>query len=147
MKPPLAPNTPQPARVLLKDLQDKFPVFRDCKPLAIGIDKQLLTRMPEINRKVLRIALGIHTNSLRYLKTMEKARLRVDLDGNDAGEVPDTHRVHAGKILRERSARNGERRALEQKNQDAARLAALEEAAQRERAEKLTQLAEKFSRN
>jgi ProP effector len=132
---------------LLKDLQDKFPVFRDCQPLAIGIDKQLLTRMPEINRKVLRIALGIHTNSLRYLKTMEKAKSRMDLDGNEAGEVPDTHRVHATKVLRERSAKNAERRALEVKAQETAKLAALEEKAKQERAEKLSQLAEKFSRN
>ncbi|MGI4849337.1 MAG: ProQ/FINO family protein [Janthinobacterium lividum] len=147
MKPnPQAPSTPQPARVLLKQLQDQFAVFRDCLPLAIGIDKQLLTRLPEINRKVLRVALGIHTNSLRYLKVMEKARLRRDLDGNEAGEVPDSHRVYASKVLRERSAKNAERRAEQQKAEEAARAAAMEEQAASQRAEKLSQLAEKFSR-
>ena len=74
----------------MKQLQEQFPVFRDCLPLAIGIDKQLLARLPDLSRKELRIALGIHTHSLRYLKTTEKATARVDLDGNPAGEIMAT---------------------------------------------------------
>jgi ProP effector len=40
----------QNARQLLKDLQEKFPVFRDSQPLAIGIDKQLMARLPGLER-------------------------------------------------------------------------------------------------
>jgi ProP effector len=69
------------ARQLLKELQEAFPVFRDCLPLAIGIDKQLLGRLPGVDRKTLRIALGMHTHSLRYLKSMTCATVRLDLDG------------------------------------------------------------------
>ena len=53
------PLPSQNARQLLKDLQEKFPVFRDSQPLAIGIDKQLMARLPGLERKPLRIALGI----------------------------------------------------------------------------------------
>jgi ProP effector len=141
-----SPQSPQPARVLLKQLQEQFAVFRDCQPLAIGIDKQLMTAIPGIQRKVLRIALGMHTNSLRYLKAMEKAQQRFDLDGKEAGEVPETHRTHATKILRERSARNAERRADQIKQEKAQRIAAEAEEAARQREEKLTQLAEKFAK-
>lgn len=56
------------ARSLLKTLQTEFPVFRESQPLSIGIDKQLLAQRPDLDRKILRVALGIHTNSLRYLK-------------------------------------------------------------------------------
>jgi hypothetical protein len=39
------------ARQLLKELQETFPVFRDSLPLAIGIDKQLQGRLPNVGRK------------------------------------------------------------------------------------------------
>lgn len=137
-------NTPDPtpspvqnARTLSKELQEKFAVFRDCMPLAIGIDKQLLARIPELDRKLLRIALGIHTNSLRYLKVMEKATVRFDLDGNAADEVTDVHRAHASKVISERFKKDAERR----KAQREAELQA------RQRTEKLGQLVEKFGRS
>jgi ProP effector len=133
------PNPAQTARVLLKELQEKFAVFRDYKPLAIGIDKQVLARIPGIERKVLRIALGIHTNSLRYLKGMEKATVRFDLDDNTTDEVTQAHRTHASEILRERFKKVAEQRKAQREAEEA------EEAA-RQRAEKLNQLAAKFSR-
>ena len=86
------PSPAQAARVLLKQLQADFEVFRQAKPLAIGIDKQLIARLPDVNRKVLRIALGMHTNSLRYLKAMEKATGRFNLEGQVDGEVTETQR-------------------------------------------------------
>lgn len=137
-----ASNSVQSARALLKELQEKFPPFRDCLPLAIGIDKQILERLPEVERKTLRIALGLHTNSTRYLKVMAKAAARFDLDGNAAGEVPEAHRTHAEETLRERFRKEAEQRKAERQAQQEA--AEAERLAQRH-AEKLTQLAAKFS--
>ena len=131
-------STPaQGARTLLKTLQSSFPVFNDYAPLAIGIDKQLLARRPDLERKVLRIALGMHTNSLRYLKTMEKATHRLGLDGNPGEEVTDEHRKHASEILRERFKKEAERRKAQREA----------EAQERQRAEKLSLLVEKFGKN
>ena len=131
-------NTPgQNARALLKSLQTSFPVFNDFAPLAIGIDKQLLARLPDIERKVLRIALGMHTNSLRYLKTIANASHRLDLDGNIGDEVTEEHRKHAAEVLRERFKIEAERRK------------ALREAEtlERQRLEKLNLLVEKFGKS
>ena len=133
----------QNARALLKTLQQSFSVFRDYSPLAIGIDKQLLARCSEIDRKTLRVALGIHTHSLRYLKVMEKATHRIDLDGNTGDEVTPEHRSHASEILRERFKKDAERRRAQREAETAARQA---EAAERQRAEKLSQLVEKFGK-
>jgi ProP effector len=133
----------QPAlspRALLKQLQQQFPAFRQCLPLAIGIDKQLLSRLPGLDRKTMRAALGIHTGSLRYLKVMEKATLRYDLDGTPGAEVTDVHRTHAKEVLQQRFKKEAERKKAER---DAA---AAEESA-RLRQEKLQALASKFSRN
>jgi ProP effector len=53
-----APAAPSP-RSLLKQLQTQFPAFRDFLPLSIGIDKQLLAVLPDLDRKTMRTALGI----------------------------------------------------------------------------------------
>ena len=129
-------TTGQKARALLKTLQETFPVFRDYSALAIGVVKLLLTQQPDLERKVLRLALGMHTNSARYLKTMEKARHRVDLAGNIVAEVPEEHRKHASEVIRERFKKDAERR-------KALREA---EALEKQRAEKLSQLVEKFGK-
>jgi ProP effector len=137
---PAAPAPAQSARALLKQLQQEFPAFRDCLPLAIGIDKQLLARMPGLDRKTMRAALGIHTGSMRYLRAMEKAKVRYDLDGTAGAEVTDTHRLHAKEQLQQRFKKEAERKKAE-------RDAAAAEEANRQRQEKLNALAAKFSRN
>ena len=68
---------------------------------------------------------------------------RVDLDGNPAGEVPEAHRTHAEETLRERFRKEAEQRKAQRKVEREAEEA--ERAAQR-RADKLNQLAAKFSR-
>ncbi|MBE2259062.1 MAG: ProQ/FinO family protein [Rhodobacteraceae bacterium] len=132
-----APIAVPNARQLLQELQAKFPVFRDCLPLAIGIDKQLLSRMSGLDRKPLRIALGIHTHSLRYLKAVARATTRVDLDGHPAGEITAIHRAHASDLLKERLQRQAEQRRQQRAS----------EALARQHAEKLGQLVEKFGRH
>lgn len=127
-------------RALLKLLQQQFPAFRNCLPLAIGIDKQVVARLPGVNRKIMRAALGIHTGSMRYLRAMEKATVRYDLDGNPGVEVTDTHRQHAKEQLQERFKKEAERKKAE-------REAAAQEEAERKRQEKLQQLASKFSKH
>ena len=139
------------ARSLLKQLQHQFPAFRNCLPLAVGIDKQLLARVPGLDRKTMRAALGIHTGSLRYLRAMEKATVRYDLDGVAGAEVSDTHRQHAKEVLQQRFKKEADRKKLEreasQAEREAERIAAQAEEANRLRQEKLLQLATKFSRN
>ena len=134
-----AAASPPSARTLLKQLQQQFPAFRDCLPLAIGIDKQILARLPDLDRKTMRTALGIHTGSLRYLRAMEKATVRFDLDGTAGAEVTDTHRAHAKETLQQRFKKEAERKKAERD------LAAAAEA-DKLRQEKLLLLASKFSR-
>lgn len=145
-----APNPVQAARALLKELQLAYPAFRDCLPLAIGIDKQLLQRQPELSRKTLRIALGQHTNSLRYLKTVEKATNRFDLDGQPGEAITEEHRVRAATLLRERFKKEADQRKAQRAAENAARIAAeatrVEEEAARLRSDKLNQLAAKFAK-
>lgn len=127
------------ARALLKLLQERFTVFRDVRPLAIGIDKQVLAVLPDLDRKALRTALRMHVGAARYLKAMEKASERFDLDGNAVAEVSAEHREHAAATLKERFRKEAEQRR--------AKLAAEKEAeAAEQRAQKLEQLAARFAK-
>ena len=129
-----ASNPIDTARALLKQIRETFPAFQQGKPLAIGIDKQLYAQMPGVDKKALRIALSLHTSTVQYLKSMEKATTRFNLDGTAAGDVDDAHRKHASDMLRERFKRATERKKAQQEAEKAERL----------HAEKLRQLSEKF---
>lgn len=145
-----APTPVQLARKMLKELQTEFAAFRDTLPLAIGIDKQLLTQKPDLNKKIMRIALGLHTKSPRYLQAMAKATTRFNLDGSTANEITEEHRSHASGILQQRSDKEEEIRKARRaafKNEAIAKRKASEAAeSDRKRAEKLQQLAAKFSK-
>ncbi|MBC7656025.1 MAG: ProQ/FinO family protein [Frankiaceae bacterium] len=146
--PPAAPAAPAPsARTLLKQFQQQFKAFRDCLPLSIGIDKQIIARMPGIERKAMRAALGIHTGSLRYLRAMEKATVRYDLDGTAGAEVTETHRTHAKETLQQRLKKEADRKKAERDAEKVEREAAQALEADKLRQEKLLQLASKFSRS
>lgn len=119
-------------------------MIQDCQPLAIGIDKQVIASQPDINRKLLRSALGIHTKSLRYLKTLQNAQTRFNLDGSAATEVSEEQRTLAAQTLRDHFKKQAEARRAEEAAQAAAAAA---QAAEQKHQEKLAQLAQKFARN
>ncbi|GAB4061419.1 ProQ/FinO family protein [Uliginosibacterium sediminicola] len=131
------------AKDLLKQLQQEFKVMREYLPLAIGIDKQLMALRPQINRKKLRAALGMHTHSLRYLKSIQAATQRFDLEGVAVGEVSEEQRALASKELFDRFKKRNEEHKASQAAKEKAEKAAR---AERERQEKLALLAKKFSR-
>ena len=116
---------------VLDSLVASFPVFRDAQPLAIGIHKTILERMPELTKAQVSRALKIHTGSTRYLKALSNAEQRFDLDGAPAGEVTAEQRDAATKLVKERFKKAAERRKAE------------EQAKQHQ--VKLQQLAEKFN--
>ena len=132
---------PKPARgnALLEQLQAEFPVFRDCKPLAIGIHKQLMERKPDLDKNKVRVALHGHTASTRYLKALTEGASRLDLDGQPSGEVTAEQQDVAVKTLRDRIKLVKERQKAEEAQRKANEEAAIRQA-------KLQQLAERFGK-
>ncbi len=131
------------ARALLARLAELSPTFRECRPVALRIDKAVAARFPDVDRKVVRAAMRLHTGSTRYLKALEKATHRFDLDGNEDGELSAEHREHAAQTLKERFAEVA-RRKREQAKEEAARQRA--EQAEQRKTEKLKQLVSKFAK-
>ena len=129
---------------VLKTLCDRFAVFREAKPLAIGIHKELMKAVPGLDTGKMRTAMRRHTGTTRYLKSVATGDDRYDLSGTPAGKISDEQKQQAAEALRERFKKGADqRRAEKQAHQESARAAARE----RERQEKLLALAQKFSRH
>lgn len=123
--PPRAPN------VVLDRLRSTFPVFLECRVLAIGIHTSIMERLPDISKTQLRAALKTHTASNRYLKALSQGKDRFDLDGKPDGMVTLEQRQQATEILRERFRKGAEQRKIQQR--------------EKQQQEKLLKLAEKFN--
>lgn len=139
-----ANETTAPARhALLETLAKDFPVFREMRPLALGIHKAILERCPELDPAQLRTAMKVHTASTRYLKALLTTRERFDLDGKPQGEVTDEQRDVANTQLRERFKKAADRRKAEELRK---RELLREQEGQQRRQQKLNELAARFNR-
>lgn len=107
-------------------LAEQFPACfttgKEAKPLKIGIFKDLAERLDgdtRVSRTLLRQALRRYTSSWKYLRCVEQGGQRVDLDGNECGELEQEHIDHAKETLAESRAKF-----LEKKKEQNAKAAA-----------------------
>jgi ProP effector len=61
--------------------------YRPHWPLKVGIAAAIPARCPDIERRMLKMALNAYANRIMYLRGLVEGAARVDLDGNPAGEV------------------------------------------------------------
>lgn len=90
-----------------------FTLEGEAKPLKIGIFQDLAERLsddPKVSKTQLRAALRQYTSSWRYLHGVKPGAVRVDLDGNPAGELDEEHVEHAKAALAESKAKVQARR-------------------------------------
>jgi ProP effector len=79
-------------------------------PLKLGVFQDLLERHPEAFKKdELKLAMGQHARSTRYLESVAAGHARHDLDGNPVEPVAPEHVHHAIlEVFRRRQARSRE---------------------------------------
>ena len=80
----------------------------EARPLKIGIFRDIVSRITEedgISKTQLRTALRMYNPSWRYLQRRQRRAKRVDLDGNDYGDLEAEHVEHARTQLTEAKAR------------------------------------------
>ena len=83
---------------------DCFIAAGEARPLKIGLFQELAARLADdtrVSKTLLRSALRQYTSSWRYLHGLRPGVLRVDLDGNPAGELTEEHVTHAKAALKE----------------------------------------------
>jgi len=85
--------TKQDMDAALARLAEAFPQtfvlekYRPHRPLKVGIAADIPARCPELERRVLSVALSVYTRRVMYLQSLVAGATRVDLDGNPVGEV------------------------------------------------------------
>src|SRR4029077_29205 len=82
------------------------------RPLKVGIAADILARCPALTRRELGPVLSVYAKRLMYLQSLVAGAIRIDLDGNPAGEVSAVDAEHAGATLAEILASREAREAL-----------------------------------
>ena len=80
-------------------LPERFMVFREFRPLAVGIHAALVAALPEFDPAVLQRAIQLHCSRARYLKAVRAGGERWTLEGRVAGQVSEAEQLHASQRL------------------------------------------------
>jgi len=104
-------RTPRKVNPVLERLFELYPQLFGARfvPLKLGVYEELLARHPEdFKAEDLKIAMGQHARSTRYLESVAAGLARHDLDGNALDPVAPEHVHHAIlELHRRRAHRNG----------------------------------------
>ena len=103
-----------------------FPEAKKREPLKVGIFEDLKAAAPDINRKMLRLALRMYTTSGTYLFACSKGHKRIDLNGNEVEEISEKDKARAREILEVK--KNNEKARADGQNDHPERLHNKEEA-------------------
>lgn len=68
-------------------MYEKYEVFSRFKPLAIGIDEDLIKAMPQYDSALILRALANHCRRHRYIKSLARGGKRFNLNNRFKGEV------------------------------------------------------------
>ncbi len=107
---PEAQRAPRKVNPVLERLFELYPQLFGARfvPLKLGVYEELIARHPEdFKAEDLKIAMGQHARSTRYLESVAAGHARHDLDGNALDPVAPEHVHHAIlELHRRRSQRN-----------------------------------------
>lgn len=95
---PSARKTPRPVHPLLQKLFELYPRLFGARflPLKIGVFEELVATHPEaLPAAELKVALGLHTRSTRYIEAVASGLPRHDLQGKPVEPVAPEHVHHA----------------------------------------------------
>jgi sRNA-binding protein len=109
---PKAAKSRRPAFAVLERLFQLYPKMFGARflPLKLGVYQELLALHPdEFKKEDLKVALGVHARSTRYLESVAAGHKRHDLNGNPVEDVAPEHVHHAiMEVFRRRQARSKE---------------------------------------
>jgi hypothetical protein len=109
---PKAPRAPRQAHQVLERLFQLYPKMFGARflPLKLGVFQELMALHPDdFKKEDLKVALGLHARSTRYLESVAAGHKRHDLNGVPVEDVAPEHVHHAiMEVFRRRQARSKE---------------------------------------
>lgn len=73
----------------------KYDVFKRVKPLAIGIEKELVEALPQFDAGLINRVLSNHCRRPKYIKAVARGGKRFNLNNRFQGEVTAEEQAHA----------------------------------------------------
>lgn len=73
--------------MIAEHIYRKYDVFKYFKPLAIGIDQDLIAALPQYDSTLIARVLANHCRRPRYIKSLARGGKRFDLNNRFKGEV------------------------------------------------------------
>ena len=73
--------------MIAEHIYHKYDVFKRFKPLALGIDQDLVAALPQFDPPLIARVLANHCRRPRYLKALARGGKRFDLNNRFKGEV------------------------------------------------------------
>lgn len=111
-------NVPPQRDSVLTQLITAYAVFRDARPLAIGIHKATKAAHPEIDGGALRKTLQRYTASTKYLKAIAAGGARFGLDGIPDGDITPKQQQQARDAVNEPFRKQADQRQAALKAQE-----------------------------
>ncbi len=103
-------------------IYNKYDVFKRFKPLAVGIDQDLVAALPQFDATLIARVLANHCRRPRYLKALSRGGKRFDLNNRFKGEVTAEEQAIAQQhpAVQQALAAQVERKAAEAKTAETA---------------------------
>ncbi|BEV70578.1 ProQ/FINO family protein [Paludibacterium sp. THUN1379] len=73
--------------MIAEHVYNKFEVFRQFRPLALGIHESLIAALPQFDPVLIARVVANHCRKPRYIKSVARGGKRFDLAGKPSGEV------------------------------------------------------------
>ncbi|MBV8049173.1 MAG: ProQ/FINO family protein [Paludibacterium sp.] len=73
--------------MIAEHVYSKFDVFRQFRPLALGIHESLIAALPQFDPVLIARVVANHCRKPRYIKSVARGGKRFDLNGKPSGEV------------------------------------------------------------
>ena len=73
--------------MIAEHFYSKFEVFRQFRPLALGIHESLIAALPQFDSTLISRVVANHCRKPRYIKSLARGGRRFDLAGKPVGEV------------------------------------------------------------
>ncbi|CUA82153.1 MULTISPECIES: ProQ/FINO family protein [Gulbenkiania] len=77
----------------------KFDVFKQFRPLALGIHESLIAALPQFDAALISRVVANHCRKPRYLKALARGGKRFDLAGKPTGQVTAEEKAAAEKMV------------------------------------------------
>ena len=101
------PGTNKQKTILLTVLRSCWPSsIGCCSPLMLGAREKIISQMPDLDRRILAMALLTHCRSFKYVRAVAAdGSMRHDLEGKPVELVSEYHRYVARRWILKRAKR------------------------------------------